>query len=80
MHENYLKYIELLNKILTNHNTNLEKQEKELLKELLKDCLKQTTYGEKTKAIFRIMIDSAEDFKKLYFEMQSYAFSNNLYL
>ena len=80
MHENYLKYIELLNKLLTNPNISLEKQEKELLKELLKDCLKQTNYEEKTKEIFKTMIDTTEDFKKIYFEMQTYAFSNDLYL
>lgn len=80
MHENYLKYIELLNKLLTNPNISLEKQEKKLIKELLKDCLNQTNFGEKTKEIFKTMIDTTEDFKKLYFEMQAYAFSNDLYL
>ena len=74
MDEKYLKYVELLNKILSNPNINLEKQEKELAKELLKDCLNQTNFGEKT------MIDTAEDFRQLYFEMQAYASSNNLYL
>lgn len=80
MHENYLKYIELLNKLLTNPNISLEKQEKKLIKELLKDCLNQTNFGEKTKEIFKTMIDTTEDFKRLYFEMQAYAFSNDLYL
>ena len=80
MHENYLKYIELLNKLLTNTNISLEKQEKKLIKELLKDCLNQTNFGEKTKEIFKTMIDTTEDFKKIYFEMQAYAFSNDLYL
>ena len=73
MDEKYLKYVELL-------NINLEKQEKELAKELLKDCLNQTNFGEKTKVIFKTMIDTAEDFRQLYFEMQTYASSNNLYL
>lgn len=63
MDEKYLKYVELLNKILSNPNINLEKQEKELAKELLKDCLNQTNFGEKTKVIFKTMIDTAEDFK-----------------
>ena len=80
MHENYLKYIELLNKLFTNPNISLEKQEKELMKELLKDCLNQTKFGDKTKEIFKTMIDTTEDFKKIYFEMQTYAFSNDLYL
>ena len=53
MDEKYLKYVELLNKILSNPNINLEKQEKELAKELLKDCLNQTNFGEKTKVIFK---------------------------
>ncbi len=80
MNDNYMKYIELLNKILTNPNISLEKQEKELIKELLKDCLNQTNFGEKTKEIFKTMIEANDDFRKIYFEMQSYAFSNNLYL
>ena len=80
MDEKYLKYVELINKILSNPNNNLEKQEKELAKELLKDCLNQTNFGEKTKVIFKTMIDTAEDFRQLYFEMQTYASSNNLYL
>ena len=80
MDEKYLKYVELLNKILSNPNINLEKQEKELAKELLKDCLNQTNFGEKTKVIFKTMIDTDEDFRQLYFEMHAYASSNNLYL
>lgn len=80
MHENYLKYIELLNKLLTNPNISLEKQEKKLIKELLKDCLNQTNFGDKTKEIFKTMINNAKDFKELYFKMQAYAFSNDLYL
>lgn len=80
MNEKYLKYVELLNKILREPNISLEKQEKELIKELLKDCLNQTNFGEKTKAIFKTMIDTTEDFRQLYFEMQAYASSNNLYL
>lgn len=80
MNDNYMKYIELLNKILTNPNISLEKREKELIKELLKDCLSQTNFGEKTKEIFKTMIEANDDFRKIYFEMQSYAFSNNLYL